>query len=351
MPFVGGGDFPQTGANRTRANAQIEICEYIGGTDDAKELLRAGHSWDAAVREFNSCPWKFNRMTQDIPLSSSMLDASSAPTVSRDAGTGAGFVLSSGRTITYWVEERVKDGEQITRRNVTASASRTVTLTGDGTTDKPVITRPTTVNVETTHWALFGTATNGAFPDGNEIDEVEIATTTIEDTRTGNNPEHATGNPYYVGSGLLEAEFRNPRAANLLDANGHECYAVDYLPWEVFQRLLGDDRSTPSNVLEYYTVRNAHETGLVIWYPRILRPAAYAELRIVYHRRIALATGDTDRLNVPVEVDEAIFQLAVAHHIAKSKGFIEASASKKRAGEIRLLVERDWRDFPPKDPG
>jgi hypothetical protein len=351
MPFVPGGDFPQTGANRTRANAQIEICEYIGGTDDAKELVRAGHSWDAAVREFNSCPWKFNRMTQDIPLSSSMLDAASAPTVSRDAGTGAGFVLSSGRTITYWAEERVKDGEQITRRNLTISTSQTVTLTGDGTTDKPVITRPTTVNADTTHWALFGTATNGAFPDGNEIAEVAIATTTIEDTRTGNNPEHADGDPYYVGTGLLEAEFRNPKFANLLDDKGHESYPVDYLPWEEFQRCYGEDRILTASTIDAYTVRNAHQTGIVTWYPRILRPATYPKLRIVFHRRIALASADTDRLNVPVEVDQAIFDLAVAHHIAKSKGFIEASASKKRAAELRLLVERDWRDWPPKDPG
>lgn len=124
-----------------------------------------------------------------------MLRNASAPTVSRDAGVGTGFILSSGNTIGYWVEERVKSGDTILRRNA-ASTTTIVTHTGDGTTDKPVITRPVVANSDATHWALFATATNGDFPVGAEIAEVPIATTTIEDTRTGTNPGLAAGDTY-----------------------------------------------------------------------------------------------------------------------------------------------------------
>ena len=119
----------------------------------------------------------------------------SAPTVSRDAGSGTGMTITSGSTIKYWVEERVKSGSTILKRNAATSAT-VLTHTGDGTLDKPVITRPTTVNSEATHWALYGTATNGSFPTGAEISEVVIATTTIEDTRSGADPVIPSGETY-----------------------------------------------------------------------------------------------------------------------------------------------------------
>lgn len=124
-----------------------------------------------------------------------MLANTTVPTVSRDAGVGTGFILTTGKTITYWVEERVKSGSTVVKRNASTSLI-IVTLTGDGSTDKPVITRPATVNSDATHWALFGTATDGSFPTGAEIAEVSIGTTTIEDTRTGTDPLLPSGAAY-----------------------------------------------------------------------------------------------------------------------------------------------------------
>lgn len=131
-----------------------------------------------------------------------MLANTTAPTVS-DTGILAGFILATGNTITYWVEERVKDGSTIVKRNA-ETGSFTVTLTGTGANENPVVTRPDPVNSDATHWALYATATNGDFPVGAEIAEAAIATTTIEDTRTTNNPTLPTGDTYQIVSVSLD---------------------------------------------------------------------------------------------------------------------------------------------------
>jgi len=133
------------------------------------------------------------------------------PTLSRDAGAGTGFTLTSGNTITYWVERRVKSGTTILKRNA-ENGDHTVTLTGDGTLDKPVITwtiGQDDTDYGVTHWALYGTATNGAFPVGAEIAEVAVSTSTIEDTRTGANPTIPTGSVYDIVSVAVAGVTQN----------------------------------------------------------------------------------------------------------------------------------------------
>jgi hypothetical protein len=135
-----------------------------------------------------------------------MLAAVAAPTVSRDAGAVTGFILSSGNTITYWFEERVKSGTTIVRRSASAVAT-TVTLTGDGTTDKPRVSVPTLANSDATHVALFATETNGQFPVGAEIAEIAVgAASFIDDTRTGTNPGFPSGDTYPTVAVELNSE-------------------------------------------------------------------------------------------------------------------------------------------------
>lgn len=352
MPFVPGAGYPQSGGNRTRAEASTELAEYIGGENSDSAKNRAARSWDAAVREFNGIAWKFNRLTQDLPLFSSMLDNTAVPTLGRDTGSGTGFTLTSGKTIVYWVEERVKVGTAVTKRNLTTGAL-VVTLTGDGTNDKPVITRPTTVNADTTHWALFGTRTDGLFPNGREISEVAIATTTIEDTRTGNDPAVPVGDPYFLGEGDLSTDFKSPKAAFLVDSDGHSSWPLEYIPYYEWLQLYNEDRNLVSTSLDVFTVRNPHETGKVLWYPRIQRPASWVALRLIYHRRILLASTNESRLNVPVEVEQAIFDLAVAKHISKVRGFTTEKGVTSAfilAKQSRQTVEAEHRDWPAKWP-
>lgn len=122
-----------------------------------------------------------------------MLRNTAAPTV--DASGAGSITLTSGKALHYWVEERVKVGSEIVRRNA-ASLQTTVTVTGPITSKSIVVTRPAVRNSEATHWALYGTSAVGVFPIGAEIGEVAIGTTSITDTRTGTDPEFPGGDAY-----------------------------------------------------------------------------------------------------------------------------------------------------------
>jgi hypothetical protein len=123
-----------------------------------------------------------------------MLANTTAPAVTSE-GIGPGITLASGSFIEHWVEERVKSGTTIVRRNAASSTTK-VRHNGPSSDVKLRITRPAIVNTDATHWALFGTATNGEFPVGAEIGEVAIATTFIDETRSGSAPALPTGAIY-----------------------------------------------------------------------------------------------------------------------------------------------------------
>ena len=125
-----------------------------------------------------------------------------APTAATHPGTG--FTLSSNVTMTYWIEERVKDADgNILRRNG-EDGDHTLTITGTGAVEKPRIYHPPFVNSDTTHWAAFATAANGTFPVGGEIGEANIATSYIDDTRTGTDPGIPSGGTYQTVSVTLQ---------------------------------------------------------------------------------------------------------------------------------------------------
>ena len=349
-PYISGsgGAFPQTTANRSRSQAASELAQYVGGENRGDMLIRCGQVWDAAVRGFNSCPWKFNRITQDISVDSTMPDNTAAPTLGRDTGVGVGFVLTTGRTIDYWVEERVKSGDTILKRNYAPAATK-VTLTGDGTTDKPVITRPATKGADTTHWALYGTAAGQVYPNGAQLGEVAIATTTIEDTRTGNDPllpdPAVLYEPYDFS---LATDFRNPRRAWWLSVDGQEQGRLEYVEWEDNFSDFDWPTAAGGGALGY-TVRNGFGTGKLMFWPRIRLPQTWPTVRLLYNKRIALATGDGDKLLVPPEIDEAIFQQAAAILLSRVRSFKEAGQAFILADIMRTTVEQEWKDFPDRE--
>lgn len=112
-----------------------------------------------------------------------MLQTTAAPTISRDAGAGTGFTLATGEVRTYWIEEQVRIAGVIVKRSSPVSTS-VATLTGDGTPDKPRITKPTTLNPDTTHWEVYATAVDGVYPIGASIGSAAVGTTTIDDLNT-----------------------------------------------------------------------------------------------------------------------------------------------------------------------
>jgi hypothetical protein len=349
-PYVSGSSsaFPQTSANRTRAVASSELAQYVGGENRGDSLLRCGQAWDAAVRSFNSVPWKFNRVVADILIDSTMPDATTPPSISRDGGAGVGFTLTSGVTISYWVQERVKSGSTILKRNF-SPASSVVTLVGDGTNDKPVLTRPTTRGADTTHWALFGTAAGQAYPNGAELAEVAIATTTIEDTRSGNDPLLPSAPTLYEYADFdIPSDFRNPRRAWWLDAAGVEQGRVEFVEWEGDFTTF-DWPGTGASPALAYTFRNSFGTGKGMIFPRVRLPQTYPSVRLLYNKRIALASGDGDFLLVPSEVDQAIFDQAVGIIISRVRSFVEAGPAFSLAARERDEVEQEWRDHADRE--
>jgi len=127
-----------------------------------------------------------NRVVSSTPAQSfhGMLAANAAPSVDVNLGAGAGFTLASPDTMSYWVEERVKNAAgAILRRSVSATATVT-TITGTGAVVKPRVYRPIVINPDATHWAVYATANNGVFPIGAQIGEAAIGIAFIDDTRT-----------------------------------------------------------------------------------------------------------------------------------------------------------------------
>lgn len=213
--------FPASGGNRPRNAAISELTEWTGSGNRPEMQVRAGRSWDSAVRQFNAIAWRFNRMQDDITLSST-----------------------------------------------------------SGTTDY-----------------------------------------------------------------TLNTDFRSPLRAMLLDSDSKIAGGpLRWIPYIAWTASFPDQTGTGSEP-EFYTVRNEHETGVVTVDPPTSGSNTYPTLRIDYHRRILTQAGDTGVLNVPQEMDEAIFQLALAIFISKVRSYAEARDQFTLAARLRAECERMWRDY------
>jgi hypothetical protein len=189
-----------------RLGAKIrEVVAGLTGTfADAVTSLTA-----TGVTSFDSCHYNNQHILMDgvnrnlVRLSTGtyifhgMLATTTVPTVA-NTGSGTGFNLSSGSVISYWIEERYKDGTgAIVKRNALLDTSLVAVLSGPQTLVKPVITRPAIVNSDATHWAVYATASiGGVVLVGAEIGEEVVANSTIEDTRIGTDPGLPAGDTY-----------------------------------------------------------------------------------------------------------------------------------------------------------
>ena len=229
-----------------------------------------------------------------------------------------------------------------------------VTLTGSGSVVKPVITRPIQVNPEATHWALFATATSGggsstdaAYPHGFEVAEAAIAVTAIEDARVGINPGlPVSATIYQSGEYDLSAPFRSSVRALALDASGQTRYILTWVPWERWTQTRPWQITTGSNPL-WYTARNWYKNGRITFDPRPGNATTYPMIRLTYNTYILPAAGADGRLDVPQEIDQAIFDAA---SVTVRRNILGANAV--GPDELREMRERyfelevQWRDHP-----
>lgn len=144
----------------------------------------------------------------------------------------------------------------------------------------------------------------------------------------------------------LPTNFRTPLRAVFLDTLDRE---VESLPWvPVEEKLKGwpQEQST-TNKPQVYMAFNVHTQGKVRYWPRLIGTFTWPKVRHYYFRRIVHPTGPDDVLNVPEEVENAIFMLAVAKFLAKQIGAANPNtrAAQAEADDARLRVQREWRDF------
>lgn len=149
------------------------------------------------------------------------------------------------------------------------------------------------------------------------------------------------------GEADLPTGFRGAIRLMLLDSNGKSVEQIEYRDWRIWT-ITDPYQVVPGNLVNYYTSRNPHadQTFIVDPIPDSTATFTYPTLRLFYSKRIELATADDATLDVPVEVDEAIFALALAKFVKMMKGARESAEYERDASYQRSEMEREWRDYP-----
>lgn len=146
----------------------------------------------------------------------------------------------------------------------------------------------------------------------------------------------------------LNTDFRAPLRAVTLNSSSK---TVDELVWVDYKDWLDirTDQSTTGTGPTYYTARNTHETGLVTFDPPCgTTLPTNPKVRIHYFSRILVQSGAQGFIDAPVEVDEGIFQMAVAFYLAKTLGPGHADAITQRtlAKQKKAALVQEWQDWP-----
>ena len=144
----------------------------------------------------------------------------------------------------------------------------------------------------------------------------------------------------------LTSNFRAPQRCELLDAVGGKAVrSVEWLEYPEFL-LLEPLRTTGTSSPRNYSIRNINETGMVTFHPPLGDTIQYPVARIHYLRRIELAVEQQDKLQVPMEVDQAILDEAVGRFLAMEKGHDAALTAMRFAAGQRSRAEALWMDWP-----
>lgn len=148
------------------------------------------------------------------------------------------------------------------------------------------------------------------------------------------------------GESALPDDFRSASRLMLLNSDGETVDFITFRPWREWT-LTDPSHGVVGGGPNSYTFRNEHSSHKIVLDPIPDQTATYTypTLRLHYHTRIELAPADDNLLDVPVEVDEAIFALALAKFIKMQKGAKESLEYERDASFQRSEVEREWRDY------
>lgn len=155
-----------------------------------------------------------------------------------------------------------------------------------------------------------------------------------------------------TSSYALPADFADPQRLVMLDSSnglvgvGPLIY-VDWTDW-----LDGDGSDTgEGNPPSFYTINNEHEAGTLFIKPKPksdVATSAYPKMRLYYYRRIVMPTGDSEKINIPVEIEGGVEDLAVAYYV----GYIEGAPASVQPVAMALRhkeeLEQRYRKYPDK---
>lgn len=143
----------------------------------------------------------------------------------------------------------------------------------------------------------------------------------------------------------LTVPFRAPLRAYVLDSNSDRRGLISYYAYPEWLVLSSDDATGTGSTPLAYTVRNVHRESKVIYNP-LGTSLRYPTVHHVYYTDVRLASGNTDKLNVPADVEEAIFATALGDFMKKERGPSDAVLYIQEATALREKAEIEWRGWP-----
>lgn len=138
--------------------------------------------------------------------------------------------------------------------------------------------------------------------------------------------------------------FRTAKSCHLVDASSE---IITTLRFSQFSQYLFErrDKSGEGGEPKTYYFQNAHKDGLIYFYPKPVTTITHPTARLFYHHWIEKVTSDTARLDVPRDVDLAIWEKALHNFMTVEKGVNDRVVQERHALNKRLMVERAHRDY------
>lgn len=150
----------------------------------------------------------------------------------------------------------------------------------------------------------------------------------------------ASGNNKYS----LDASFRNAYMAMLVDSDGNDRRMVEWVSYKPFNRLYESKTSTVSAPSDY-TARSIFREGEVLVGPGLnTSNLTYPTMRLEFHSRIDHPVNDKDCIEVPEEVEEGIFSLALYLFLMKDRSPRTVESYKKFHDFLYFNLEQQYRD-------
>lgn len=156
------------------------------------------------------------------------------------------------------------------------------------------------------------------------------------------------GETNYAYEYNLPDDFHEPMRVSLVNAAGNTVKRIPFVTYPEYESRFANRSTQSATEPELYTIRAAADEGKILFHRPFGTAVTHPTVRLFYFRRIAQAPDPNDRLRVPPEMDDAIFQRAVLNQNMKERGGenVRPFSNDSTAGLQDLL--RKYQDFADK---